>query len=90
MKVYTKPVMVALSLAGNEQLCGSCAEKGAVILLRNDSALAQQFDWLVGDGDGVAELSDIANVFGTKETGCSRKLDGYCKFTSSDTMVAWS
>ena len=27
MKVYTKPVMVALSLAGNEQLCGSCAEK---------------------------------------------------------------
>ena len=89
MKTYEKPMLVTLALSGNEQLCGSCSDDGASILLYQDSGLAGQFDWLVGDGDGNGERSDLIGCFGTGESGCSKPLEGYCKFTGNVT-VAWS
>ena len=96
MKTYQKPIMIALSLTGNEQLCGSCADKNAAVLLKDDKGLAE---WLlVGMGlglgsNGVVDRTDFNHVFGTAETGCTTILDGYCKFTNNDDgsrLVAWS
>lgn len=94
MKTYQKPVMIALSLTGNEQLCGSCAEKGAAKLLYQDTdfALKLMTDFGFGDGDSVAERGDFVGVFG-QESSCNvRQIIGYCKFTSSgpNQIIAWS
>lgn len=93
MKKYEKPCLTAISLSGNNQLCGSCTAKGG-IPLEQDTALADfllRF-WGLGDGDGVAERSDFENVFGESEKGCADVVSGYCKFTSTsgDSLVAWS
>lgn len=95
MKTYQKPIMIALSLTGNEQLCGTCAKEGGYLLM-NDKTLAE---WLLtgmglGLGDnGIADRSDFNQVFGTGESGCTTALNGYCKFTNNDDgsrLVAWS
>lgn len=94
MKVYEKPKLMALSLSGNDQLCGSCREAGATTLLYQHAlypeiaAIGNTLDWLIGDGDGKIERADVSNVFGTNE-GCRKVCESYCKFLGAST-VAWS
>lgn len=89
MKVYTKPVMVALSLAGNEQLCGSCADRNAQYLLKNDQTnMAKLIDRELFNGDGTLTRQEAAQLFAA-EDNCSMGTMMYCKFTSAIT-VAWS
>lgn len=90
MKKYEKPTLTVLSLTGNEQLCGSCSDDGASILLNNDkSGMAEALSQLVGDYEGPLTRDELAGVFGTGETGCGHPVDMYCKFTGALT-VAWS
>ena len=92
MKKYEKPKLMALSLSSNDRLCGDCSDKGASNLLVEDKDLALEFDWLVGNGNGIAERADVSGLFGTSEA-CDKVMIGYCKFTaaeSGDKMVAWS
>jgi hypothetical protein len=87
MKTYQKPVMIALSLTGNEQLCGSCID--ASIKLYNDqTGAALAIDRLSGNGDGVLTRAEVSNLFGF-EDNCKHPTEIYCKFTSAQT-VAWS
>lgn len=88
-KTYQKPVMIMLSLTGNEQLCGSCKEADADFLLNNDkTGLADLLGTLVGNLDGTLTKNELENVFGSGE-GCAEVVDMYCKFTG-DMKVAWS
>ena len=93
MKKYEKPVLTAITLSGNDQLCGSCA--GGTTLF-DKPALAQ---WILMKGgyglgdDGVVDGKDFIGLFGNSETECSKKIESYCKFTSANSdldMVAWS
>lgn len=94
MKKYEKPRLIALSLEGNERLCGDCAEKGATTLIALNKS---EFLWLdniplVGDRDGVLEESDTVNAFGSGED-CTFQVEGYCKFSGADqsfVSIAWS
>lgn len=94
MKKYEKPMLIALSLDGNERLCGDCKDSGADTLIALNKS---QFKWLdnvplVGDRDGVLEESDTTYAFGSGGE-CSVEVAGYCKFTSVDqnfTSIAWS
>lgn len=93
MKPYVKPKLIALSLSGNERLCGDCADKGAGTLLYDDPGLSFfiQGVYGVGDGDPTSEKSDFSGVFGTNEGVCTRRqINGYCKFTYNGRLVAWS
>lgn len=90
MKKYEKPMLMKLELAGNEQLCGSCANNGSM-LLKDDLGFAGQIlDMAGGDpnGNGTPDRSDFNVLFGLKES-CSREVVMYCKFTG-DVTVAWS
>ena len=92
MKTYEKPRLMALSLSGNDQLCGSCSDKGSTNLLYKDPSggLALGLDFLVGNDDGVLTKEEAARAFGPNE-GCEIPVESYCKFTSSsDMLVAWS
>ena len=88
-KTYTKPNLMFLSLSPNTQLCGSCA-----VNLMEDTDLANklmQF-FRFGINDGVVSEEDFDGVFGQAEA-CSKKIFGYCKFTSGGPgidIVAWS
>ena len=92
MKTYEKPRLMALSLRGNDQLCGSCDTK-----LRDDSGLAEFINDSVHGAldknkDGQLTADEFSNVFARGEQGCAEEHDivGYCKFTSGGTMIAWS
>lgn len=91
MKTYEKPVLMALSLNANDRLCGDCADSGGATLY-NNSGLAYQILWLTGRDsfalDGI-QRSDFSGLFGTEE-GCTTNTEGYCKFSSSGMLVAWS
>ena len=90
MKKYEKPKLMALSLSSNDRLCGDCS--GAPNLLVKDESLALEFDWLVGNGNNIAERADVSGLFGTSEA-CDKVMVGYCKFTAAESgekMVAWS
>ena len=91
MKTYQKPVMIALTLTGNEQLCGSCAKP-----LRPDldkESLNSILDFFTPIPDGKLTKEEFSKLFGSDE-GCDRNyiVDGYCKFSSNDIgiIVAWS
>lgn len=76
MKTYEKPQLAAISLAGNERLCGDCAP--AFIDFVNDN------EALIKDIAG-----DFGALFNSAETCQSDftllpELDAYCKFTSVD------
>ena len=94
MKNYEKPALMVLSLSGNEQLCGTCADKGGQ-LLSHDPGLAgwlmQKFPITDKTGNGPSR-DDFAGVFGDVDTQCTGvKIDNYCKFQSTGEMlVAWS
>lgn len=96
MKTYEKPKLMALSLSGNDRLCGDCAS-GVQINTDPEGyyGLFGIFDSLYGDNDGLLERSDFANAFASGEGSCSNQVPivGYCKFTSVESgnqMVAWS
>lgn len=89
MKPYEKPRLVALSLNGNEILCGSCSDNKALYLLYNDQTnIATLLDATIGNNDGTLQRSEISNLFGETE-GCAQPIDLYCKFSSQIT-IAWS
>ena len=92
MKTYEKPRLMALSLSGNEQLCGSCADKGAHTL-HDDSSLAGElmdFFEFGNKNDGIGK-DDFAGVFGNEVQCTQVQIENYCKFTSTGTaLVAWS
>lgn len=98
-KTYEKPKLIALSLSGNNLLCGSCAGK---VTLYDNSTLAQLVLMAAGrnsDYDKIEGISrgDFDGLFGA-ESECKGNDDNpliksYCKFTSSGeqiTQVAWS
>ena len=93
MKRYEKPMLTALSLSGNDQLCGYCSEKNAPYLLYNDPDLAARLMTFYGFGSGEPDAGDFSNVFGANE-GCTEGLIlDYCKFSSVDegkNLIAWS
>ena len=92
MKTYEKPRLYAISLNGNEQLCGTCADKDAHLLCHDESLARMLMEFFeFGDGDDVVEKSDFAGVFGT-EVQCTKvQIDNYCKFSSTgEALVAWS
>ena len=93
MKTYEKPRLMALSLSGNDQLCGSCA---GGTTLHNDHALAEFLMNKFGFGDSTdgVQKEDFAGVFGTSEHQCTTKeINNYCKFSAVDSgspVIAWS
>lgn len=92
LKKYEKPKILMMNLVGNEQLCGSCADKRATCISK-DPGMYNIFKFIIGDTNGDGELSrdeyDNFNPFGSGEE-CGQTVDAYCKFTSSGTLVAWS
>ena len=88
MKTYQKPIMIALSLTGNEQLCGSCSENK----LRDNAALNANLAWLVNDEDGVLTKREAEKLFSASESCATTSplLEEYCKFTSAGISIAWS
>lgn len=90
MKTYEKPELIALSLSGNNRLCGDCEGKTT---LWNNPALSRAVLLVVGrdenyDNESGITKGDFEGLFGTGD-GCTQGLEAYCKFTGSDT-VAWS
>ena len=91
MKTYEKPRLMALSLSGNDQLCGSCTDQGGTPLYKDPTGfIAQNIDDAAGDGDGILTRAEVENLF-SSEDGCKdTRCEIYCKFTSSGGLVAWS
>jgi len=91
MKPYIKPKLVALSLSGNERLCGDCSKNNAELLYQDPELATQILQFFaVGEdlsADGVTR-DDFKVVF--DDSSCSTPVIGFCKFTASDTLVAWS
>ncbi|WP_302658941.1 hypothetical protein [uncultured Dysosmobacter sp.] len=89
MKVYEKPKLIAMSLSGNNRLCGDCA--GGITLWDHKNIaeailiLVRREDKML---DGITE-DDFVGVFGTGD-GCTTPTEIYCKFTSTGDQVAWS
>ena len=94
-KTYIKPTVEILSLTGNEQICGACADKGGELLYKNpESTQAGIIDTIVaingyGEDDGVLTKQEASKAFGPDES-CVVEIEYYCKFTSTGDMVAWS
>ena len=97
MKKYEKPCLTAITLSGNDQLCGSCADNGGLKLCDPSN------EWIAniilqgataGDNDGIVEKSDFANLFGNEDE-CKGpgmvQFESACKFSSTGGwLVAWS
>ena len=96
MKKYEKPILVALSLCGNEVLCSGCAGE-SYIQLKENSDLANQVAIDLGlddNGDKIGTRDELYNAFTTSD-GCTDHIspnitiDKYFKFTSSMNIL-WS
>lgn len=90
-KTYEKPKLIALSLSGNNRLCGDCA--GKATLIDNDT-LANAILWAAGRDAGFDKVpglskGDFAGLFGQEDQCKGGQIEAYCKFTSV-TQVAWS
>lgn len=85
MKEYKKPVMMALSISANDQLCGGCQ-----IGTRNNPDYID-LDSIIGDGDGLFtdDEAKAAGMFGTDEQ-CENPYDKYCKFTSNGNLALFT
>ena len=89
MKTYVKPKLMALSLNGNERLCGFCTDNGGTLVpsLTDEEKFA--LDLAIGNGDGELTPGETRNVFVSVEDTCSpdRLIDigSYCKFTAAQT-----
>lgn len=90
MKEYKKPVMMALSISANDQLCGGCA-----VTTRNN------MDWLLmlnGIGGVRVENTDNDNAISPNETNlfadgekdCVIPYENYCKFTGADNLKVFT
>ena len=89
-KTYEKPRLMALSLSGNDQLCGTCADNNGQLLYKDPTGtIAKGIDILVGNRDGKLTKAETSNIFGFKED-CHSPVENYCKFTSTGNIVAWS
>ena len=95
MKPYEKPKLIALSLSGNEKLCGFCSDADKVLL--KETQLNAYLDYMYGNMDGslTKDEFDAAHIFGTSDSECGVKVSGYeafCKYSAADTTytVAWS
>lgn len=79
MKPYEKPRLVALSLSGNDMLCGGCTYP-----TRNSSdGFLATLDLLYGNGDGFLEDGELGTLFVQSEH-CEAISKNYCKFTSAE------
>lgn len=91
MKPYEKPKLIALSLEGNERLCGDCAQS-AIKISSDPAGFYNAFALFDQDGDRQLEKSEFEGLFADSE-GCKNKpafsTDFYCKFNAAMT-VAWS
>ena len=97
MKSYEKPRLMFLSLSGNDQLCGSCAEAqeragvDGILLHKDPTGIdAQIIDEIAGNNDDHLTREEAMRLFGNGEQDCEKWVDMYCKFTSTGLMVAWS
>ena len=92
MKTYEKPCLTAISLSGNDHLCGSCADRNGK-LLKDDLNLAgmlMDFFEFGNANDGI-DRDDFKGVFGNEVECTQVQVDNYCKFTSTGSeLVAWS
>ena len=90
MKMYEKPVLMAVSVSGNDQLCGSCTDEGKEPLYQNPTGnVASIIDRAAGNKDGTLTREEANFAFGPGEN-CKRETIMYCKFTSTGMLVAWS
>ena len=90
MKKYEKPMLMAVSVSGNDQLCGSCADDGKDPLYKNPTGPeASLIDRVIGNKDGTLTRDEAIAAFGPGEN-CSKEINQYCKFTSTGITVAWS
>lgn len=91
MKTYEKPRLMALSLSGNDRLCGDCAGHTT---LRDRSDIAEAILEIVGidpstcGNSSEIDKGDFETVFSSLEA-CASPVSAYCKFASV-TTVAWS
>ncbi|MGN1007920.1 MAG: hypothetical protein ACI4PV_03155 [Butyricicoccus sp.] len=76
MKTYEKPRLAAISLAGNEQLCGNC-DPGFISWAEENQMLIED---IVGDFGNLFNSIDSCSNIGDLQSS----LDAYCKFTSVD------
>ena len=83
MKAYEKPRLIALSLQGNERLCGDCATAGKLTAADLQPSIIALFDTVYGNSDGVLSREEFAKIFATGE-GCSIEYNSYCNFTYSE------
>lgn len=92
MKAYEKPRLIALSLQGNERLCGDCAAAGKSTAADLQPSVIMLIDAVVGNNDGTLSREEFANVFASAEGCTGYTYDSYCKFTHSDTapQIAFS
>ena len=96
MKNYEKPRLMFLSLNGNDQLCGTCAENNRATI--NDNKTYQDmilfaYPEVDENRDNILDREEFDKCFGTAEDECVNmeyKIDSYCKFTSTTNLVAWS
>ena len=84
MKAYVKPAMMALSISANDMLCG-----GSCVVKTRDTtdSLILNLNKTWGAGGEYKDILDPKdNVFGDA-TNCDpdRILEGYCKYTASET-----
>ena len=95
MKKYEKPVLTAITLSGNDQLCGSCADKKGYVLVEDQTLAKVLMEFYqFGDlNDGVG-ADDFIGIFGNAEKDCSKiQIENYCKFNAVDNgnhHIAWS
>lgn len=76
MKKYEKPRLMALSLSGNDMLCGGCTP-GSLSDLDSDMLKFIKEQW-----DGLFTSGESCPIQGFPE------LEGYCKFTLDNKLFA--
>lgn len=79
MKAYVKPELTALSLSGNEVLCGGCSDNGGFPL--GDPDIAQDFMEWDTNNDGTISANEVDDAIAADNT--------YCKFSYAITVI-WS
>lgn len=95
MKTYEKPKLIALSLSGNDHLCGSCDGGLKLGSMKETDALYMYFSAILDTNQDKKISRDefmSSSAFGNDES-CTIPVTGYCKFNSAQNgtpLVAWS
>lgn len=84
MKEYKKPVMMALSISANDQICGGCA-----VTTRNNTDWILMLNgidkiWVKDQNNDNAISPDETNLFAESGEDCEVWYKNYCKFTGAD------